>query len=540
MPYQINKFNGDPLVVLQDGTLDSTTDIGLVGKNFAGYGEIQNENFLWILENFAGESAPGKPILGQLWYDSNSKKIKVYTGVWELIGNTKLSAEPPTQPVAGDLWLQTTTNKFYVYNGTVWNFIGPETVIGFPNTRMISDRVREKASMVFYPIIKASLNDTVVAIFSERDFEISDEDAVPGFTVLRKGITLSSTSLISGDLVGNASSATRLVNPRFINDVLFDATSNISIRAPSPFPLVPGAHINGQTYSGDESITWSVIANSSNVDNTIVRRDANGSFYASTIYSDIVGSITAPSGFAVFGNVQGNVTGNVQGNVTGNVQGNVTGNVTGNLQGTTTGPHIGSVTGNVIGNVIGDVTGNLSGVALAAQRLTTVRTINGIGFDGTQSITVFDNTKLALTGGSLTGLLTLSANPTQNLHAATKQYVDNKVVGLATTSSVNTSIANAQRVKAWVVFNGSNGTIKSNLNVTSVTRVSTGRYRIDIESGVFSNGNFAVAGMASDTDHFVTYLSSTATQLDIYTIDNGDPNNRAQYTSGDVRVIMVG
>lgn len=34
---------------------------------------------------------------------------------------------------------------------------------------------------------------------------------------------------------------------------------------------------------------------------------------------------------------------------------------------------------------------------------------------------------LPLTGGTLTGALTLNANPTSNLHAATKQYVDNAV-----------------------------------------------------------------------------------------------------------------
>jgi hypothetical protein len=79
MPYQINKFNGDPLVVLEDGTLDSTTSVGLVGKNFAGYGEIQNENFLWLLENFAGENAPGRPLTGQLWFNATEGRIKVYS-----------------------------------------------------------------------------------------------------------------------------------------------------------------------------------------------------------------------------------------------------------------------------------------------------------------------------------------------------------------------------------------------------------------------------------------------------------------------------
>lgn len=39
------------------------------------------------------------------------------------------------------------------------------------------------------------------------------------------------------------------------------------------------------------------------------------------------------------------------------------------------------------------------------------------------------NTVLKLSGGTMTGFLTLSGDPTANLHAATKQYVDNAVTG---------------------------------------------------------------------------------------------------------------
>ena len=44
MAYIINKFSGGQLVVLEDGTLDTSTSLGLVGRNYVGYGEIQNEN----------------------------------------------------------------------------------------------------------------------------------------------------------------------------------------------------------------------------------------------------------------------------------------------------------------------------------------------------------------------------------------------------------------------------------------------------------------------------------------------------------------
>ena len=54
MAYTIDRYSGVTLTTVEDGTVDQTTDIKLVGKNYAGYGEIQNENFLHLLENFRG------------------------------------------------------------------------------------------------------------------------------------------------------------------------------------------------------------------------------------------------------------------------------------------------------------------------------------------------------------------------------------------------------------------------------------------------------------------------------------------------------
>ena len=66
MAYQIDRYNNTLLTNVEDGTVDQTTDIKLVGKNYAGYGEIQNENFLHLLENFSGTSQPPKAISGQV------------------------------------------------------------------------------------------------------------------------------------------------------------------------------------------------------------------------------------------------------------------------------------------------------------------------------------------------------------------------------------------------------------------------------------------------------------------------------------------
>jgi len=83
-----------------------------------------------------------------------------------------------------------------------------------------------------------------------------------------------------------------------------------------------------------------------------------------------------------------------------------------------------SFSGPLTGNVTGNVTGNLTGNAATTTKLQTARAINGIPFDGLYDITVADATKLPLAGGTMIGNLTLNDDPTTDLHAATKHYVD--------------------------------------------------------------------------------------------------------------------
>ena len=87
MPYTIDySDSGKSPIVVNDGTVDTSTSLSLIGKNYTNFGEVLNENQLHLLENFASGSAPSNPTEGQLWYDSTNNKLMLYDGSWFTIG----------------------------------------------------------------------------------------------------------------------------------------------------------------------------------------------------------------------------------------------------------------------------------------------------------------------------------------------------------------------------------------------------------------------------------------------------------------------
>ena len=79
MSYIINNSRGQIVAVVADGTTNSTaTDLTLVGRAVTNFGEFQNENYVFLLENFADNVAPSQPILGQLWYNSSTDELNAY------------------------------------------------------------------------------------------------------------------------------------------------------------------------------------------------------------------------------------------------------------------------------------------------------------------------------------------------------------------------------------------------------------------------------------------------------------------------------
>jgi hypothetical protein len=351
MAYIINKSDGTVLTNLEDGTLNTATSLGLIGRNYTGYGEIQNENFVFLLENFSNANPPARPIKGQAWFDSINLLFNVYNGAsWIPVGAAQSSATEPSG-IPGAFWHKTSTDQIFVYTGSEgWKLVGPETVEGFGKTKSES-RIVKDVDGNDHAVIANVVDDIVISIVSNDVFTIQAVGEYQGYFNISRGINLrnipATPYILSGNLKGNADTASRFETPRTINGTVYDGTNNITITASTTGNLVKGDYIVGSNFNGSASTTWSVDATSSNVIGTVVARDSSGNFSAGKIIAEEFiglhnGNVLAASGTSNFDRIVCNT-----------------------IEGAA-----------------------FAGNAFSATRLQPGRNINGVLFDGTQNVTV--------------------------------------------------------------------------------------------------------------------------------------------------------
>ena len=197
MAYKLNKTNGSLLVDLIDGTIDiNSTSLTLVGRNYTGYGEAFNENFIKLLENFSNSNSPSNPILGQLWWDTGEARLKVYEGtVFKAVGGP-FFPKRTTNMVAGDLWMDNVNNQLYFYDGTDLTLAGPiyktgqgETGFRIESVLDTQDRSRTLASL--YLGNGTDGTTSRVAVISNVEFTPAVGYTINGITGnIKKGINI--------------------------------------------------------------------------------------------------------------------------------------------------------------------------------------------------------------------------------------------------------------------------------------------------------------------------------------------------------------
>jgi len=180
MSYKINTTDGRLLVDLVDGKVDTTTtDLNLIGKNVAGFGEFLNENFIKLAENFANSAPPSSPLAGQMWYDTSEQRLKVFNGTqFKPTDTTVVSANEPTL-LAGDIWIDTVGRQLYFSDGNGKVLAGPIYTTSQGETGFKIETLYDVSGNSKI-VAKLLIANSAVAIISKEEFTPSAAQA--GFT----------------------------------------------------------------------------------------------------------------------------------------------------------------------------------------------------------------------------------------------------------------------------------------------------------------------------------------------------------------------
>jgi hypothetical protein len=402
MPYILYKSNGVKLATIEDGSIDSTTaSLTFVGKNYAGYGETLNQNMVKLLENFANVSSPKIPLVGQLWYDTANKQLKIYNGTkYRFVQNFDTGNTTPTVSGKGDLWFNEAEQKLYLYNGTRYIAIGPQES-QFSDTQLVAaaatDTFNNNYNVLEFKIADANSGFTYLpAIVSKDEFVVSaaDELHTKGYkdSPIKSGITLPNTNsdgvsypnvfwgtagsslglydkltgifhksadyLLSSDYQSDLASGLNITNDAGVtigNPGVFKIHAD-SGNSEGKITAIRGNKITFALVKIDTQTTTTVLTLNQNVviPNTtwgINLGSTSSTFnniFVNTVTTQVVSAISVGAQTVTANTVTANVfVGQIQGNITGNVRAAIV-TATNYFSGTLLGPMSGNVTTGLI------------------------------------------------------------------------------------------------------------------------------------------------------------------------------------------------
>ena len=347
MSYIINNSRGNIVAVVDDGTVNTTaTDLALIGRAVVNYGEYQNENYVYLLENFANGSAPLQPVLGQLWYNSTTDTISAYSteNTWTaLASQTYVDAQKvspvftgvPTAPTASDLTntTQLATTAFVQNNKISPAFTGTPTAPTASNgtsttqiatTAYVQNQLSSTSGITTVGTITGGnlvTGGLVSAVGNITGGNITTAGLITvGGNLLSSGLVSVTGNIIGGNLntFGEVSATGNVIGANFIGNVI---------------PPAGGAVSTSGNVTGGNILTSGLISATGNITG-----------------ANFIGNVIPPAGGAV--STTGNVTG---GNIDTAGQISAAGNITGNNLSVGNG----TVTLNNIVNSGANATGNI-------------------------------------------------------------------------------------------------------------------------------------------------------------------------------------
>lgn len=474
MAYTLSKSNNQILLVLNDGEGNGpsfpvkTTSINFIGKNFSNFGDAQNENFLWLLENFSNTTQPINPLAGQIWFNSNPtvNRPAVFNGTnWKAIATLQYSntttdalinngSTPFVANYPGDMWFDSSAKQLYVITstGTDKTLIGPEGVLGFATTRMASTTMSDTVN-VKHPVIQATVDGEIIGVISSSTFS----STVPNFNTVYKGITLTTGSVINA----TALQAITVTGQSVVTGQLLSNNADIT------------------TLNSTNIVATAVTATT--VNSTILTTGASGTDGALTgQWKLTTGSLISPT--VDLGNNLGTATlkfGNVfAGNITTN---NLTGSIT--LAGSITPAATDSQNFGTVGSRWNNVytkaveATSLNATTVNATNITASGTLSG-ALAMSSMVDAFSNT---INRFDIDGTFTRNSDAILPSQKSIKTYVDTAITNLSnsllgTIAALQAQLGNVSSVLAGTIFYTANPTVPSGYLLCNGALISTTTY----------------------------------------------------------------
>jgi hypothetical protein len=471
MAYTITLTDGTVFATIADGTINTNSSMTLVGKNYAGYGDFLNENYIHLLESGSNTTAPSAPLTGQLWWDKSNNLLKVYNGsIFKTISAATSSSTAPTSNVTGDLWYDTTNAQLKVWTGAAFIVVGPAFSSSQGTSGAIPETITDSVGATKF-ITSIYVNNNRVAIAYDGASFVPQSSLLATFPNIFPGITLTTTnSAIFAGTANNASNLNSLPSSSFMRTNANTSTTGTLNVLNNTGLTVGSTNAISLTQSTNDGLVRSSISGA----NLVIQSNVGG-----TIFN--VASALGTGVFAVANAATVGTTLSVTGNITGaniNTGGLVsaTGNVNGgNINGAAliTGATL-SATGNVTAN-------NVS----ASNAITAGTTISAAG-----NITAGSGAFFLGNGSQLTGL-SAAVSVTQIQNGTSQVQIG------ASGGNANVSIGGTSNV---VVFTTGTTFFAGNVSVPGIEKTGSNAVGNIGSSSNFFNRVFATATTALYAD----------------------------------------
>jgi hypothetical protein len=468
MAYTINLTDGTIFATIPDGTVNTSSSMTLIGKNYAGYGQFLDDNFIHLLENSSNTTAPGSPIVGQLWWDSGNTRLNIYTGGaagWKPFAANTASGSAPSNNTIGDLWFDTTNQQLKVATASsTFLVVGPAYSSATGTAGAIPETINDAGSTPHF-VTSIYVNNVRVAIFSKDASFIPSSPTSVTYPTIYPGVTLNnSLSAVYAGTATNASLLNSLASSQFMrSDATTSTTGTLSVLNNTGLFVGSGNVLNLSATSTEANVNGTVSGGNVNIranvggTNYLVAQALGGTGAFAISNAATVGTTLNVTGNTTGGNILTSGVVSAGGNVIGaNFIGNVippaggavstTGNVTGgNVNATTRISAGGNIVagGNVSGTYIlgdGGLLSNISAAVSVSQiqngtsnaKIGTTGGNLSIGIGGVANVVIIDTSTIYTNVVSVNSIAKSGTNAVGNIGSTSNYF--NQVFATATTA----------------------------------------------------------------------------------------------------------